>query len=249
MISIKTDKEIFIMREGGKIQAEILKKVSESVKPGILTKDLNDIAKKLILSHNVQSAFLGYGGYPANVCVSVNEEVVHCVPSDRIIKGGDIVSIDFGIKYSGFYLDSAVTVIAGKGNAESEKLLQITRDALFEGIKQVKPGAYTGDIGSAIQKYVEKNDFSVIRGLVGHGIGKFLHEEPQIPNFGSKRSGVKLKKGMVLAIEPMVTTGSWEVELIDDGFTYKTKDGSKAAHFEHSVAVMKEGPLILTNFH
>lgn len=247
MISIKTEEEIKIMREGGKILAEILERLSEKIRPGVPTDSIEKLADELLLFYGVKSAFLNFGGYPSSICVSLNDEVVHCLPSERIIKEGDIVSLDFGIVYKGFNLDSATTVIAGKAKSKKdENLLNITKEALGRAIKEAKIGKHIGDISFAVQSFVEKNGFSVIRELVGHGIGKGLHEEPQIPNFGEKGKGPELIEGMVLAIEPMVSAGSWQTVLGEDKFAYKTKDGSLAAHFEHTVAVTKKGPLILT---
>lgn len=235
------------MREGGKILAEILKRLSEKVKPGIPTNAIEKLADELILFYEVKSAFLNFGDYPSSVCVSLNDEIVHCVPSERIIKEGDMVSLDFGIVHNGFNLDSAVTVIAGQAKGKKDKkLLSVTREALNRAIKEIKIGKHIGDIGYAVQSFVEENGFSVIRELVGHGIGKELHEEPQIPNFGRKGDGPELVVGMVLAIEPMVSAGAWQTVLGEDKFAYKTKDGSLAAHFEHTVAVTEKGPLILT---
>lgn len=261
MIYLKSQQEIEIMAGGGRILAEIIKKLSDAVKPGITTKDIDKLAGELILfyakqeSGTVEPAFLGYGGYPANICTSVNDEVVHCVPSGLELKEGKIISLDVGIKYNGFYLDSAATLpVLGrmdyeawsKRNPELHKLLEVTKEALNAGIKQAKIGNHIGDISQAVQSVVERNRFSVIRELVGHGIGRNLHEEPQVPNFGSAGEGVKLQEGMVIAIEPMVSIGDWRLVKGADGFTYKTKDGSYAAHFEHTIAITAEGPLILT---
>ncbi|OGN03881.1 MAG: type I methionyl aminopeptidase [Candidatus Yanofskybacteria bacterium RIFCSPHIGHO2_01_FULL_44_17] len=261
MIHLKTPQEIKTMAEGGKILAEIIKKLSEAVKPGITTQELNKLAGELILFYSekeggkVKTAFLGYGDYPAHVCTSVNDEVVHCVPSGRELKEGDLISLDMGIRYKDFYLDSAVTVpvlgessydMWSKLNPKLHRLLEVTKESLGAGIKQAKIGNRIGDISCAVQSVVENNRFGVIRELVGHGIGRNLHEEPQVPNFGVVGEGVKLEEGMVIAIEPMVALGDWRLAKGADGFTYKTKDGSYAAHFEHTVAVTKAGPLILT---
>ncbi len=243
------------MAEGGRILAEILRKLSEAVKPGVTTQDLDRLARELLLFYKVEPAFLGYGGFPAVLCTSINNEVVHGVPSQRILKEGEIISLDMGLVYQGFNLDSAVTVpVLGhhsygewaKSNQKLSKLLQVTKEALNAGINQVRIGNKIGKIGHAIQAVIESNGFGVVRELVGHGIGRNLHEEPQVPNFGSEKEGVKLEEGMVIAIEPMVTTGDWRVVLGKDKFTYRTKDGSSAAHFEHTVAVTKDGPLVLT---
>lgn len=257
MIHIKTEEEIKIMKEGGKILAEILEKVRREAKPGITTEDLDKLAYELILFYaknfpkaGIKPAFLGYqpygndDAYPASLCTSVNEEVVHCVPSDRMLKEGDILSLDFGIVYKDFNVDMAVTVNVGKISQQAKELIGITRKALEKGINQVKPQNTLGDIGYAIQKFVESKGLNVVRDLVGHGIGKELHEEPQVPNYGQRFSGVVLEPGMVIAIEPMVTNGSYEV--IQDGFSWKTKDGSLSVHFEHTVAVTKNGNVVLT---
>lgn len=261
MIHIKSQQEIDVMQKGGRILAEILKKLTDAVKPGITTKNIDKLASELILFYakenegQIKTAFLGYGGYPANVCTSVNDEVVHCVPSERRLQEGEIISIDMGIKYQGFYLDSAVTIpVLGemlyenwaKLNPKLHKLLEVTKESLNSGIKQAKAGNHIGDIGHAVQSVVERNKFGVIRELVGHGVGRDLHEEPQVPNFGSPGDSIKLQEGMVIAIEPMVSTGDWRLIKGADGFTYKTKDGSYAAHFEHTVAVTKDGPVVLT---
>lgn len=245
------------MREGGKILAEIFKKLKKEIKPGITTKDLDKLAEELILFYSeknpeagIKAAFLGYKShgdkesYPATLCISINEEVVHCAPSGRILKEGDILSIDSGILYKGLNVDSAITVGVGKVSKTAKKLIEVTKKALDKGIKQVKPNRTLGDVGYAIQKFVESEGFNVIRDLVGHGIGKELHEEPQVPNFGRAGQGIALKQGMVIAMEPMVTAGSHEV--IQDGLAWKTKDSSLSAHFEHTVAVTERGNTILT---
>ncbi len=253
MISIKTELEIAIMREGGKILAEILNKLTEAVKPGIPTKDLDKLARELFRFYNVKPAFLNYNGFPASVCVSLNDEVVHGVPSGRELREGDVVSLDLGLIHNGFFADMAVTVpVLGtmtrdewaKANPELNKLIETARAALNAGIKQAKAGNRMGKISNAIQSVVEKEGFGVIREMVGHGVGRKLHEEPQVPNYGQSDEGPVLEEGMVLAIEPMISAGDWH--LIQDGLTYKTKDGSYAAHFEHTVAITKKGPLVLT---
>lgn len=253
MIYLKSLEEIEIMREGGEILAEIILKVSQAVRPGIPTKDLDKLARELFRFYNVKPAFLNYNGFPASVCVSLNDEVVHGVPSGRVLKEGDILSLDVGIVRKGFFTDSAVTVpvLGGlaheqwtKDNPKLNKLIETTKTALNAGIKQAKIGNRLGEISNAIQGVVEKEGFGVIREMVGHGIGRHLHEEPQIPNYGQPDDGPVLEEGMVLAIEPMVSAGDWH--LIQDDLTYKTKDGSYAAHFEHTVAITRKGPLVLT---
>jgi len=254
MINLKTPKEIETMEEGGKHLACLVDLLASSIKVGMSTSDLEKISRNFIIdlknqnkSHDISASFLGYDGYPASICVSINEEVVHGIPSKKIIEDGDVVSIDAGLMWDGFHTDSAVTVIAGKSkDGKITKLLNVTKEALSIGIKTAKIGNYIGDIGFAIQSYVEKNGFSVIRDLVGHGVGKKLHEPPQVPNFGISGTGEELEEGMVLAIEPMVSTGDWKIKLAKDNFTYITKDGSISAHFEHSVAITKNGPKILT---
>lgn len=255
MVHLKSPQEIEIMREGGKILAEILKKLSEAIKPGITTKDLDKLARELVLFYKVKPAFLGYGGYPAAVCTSVNDEVVHCVPSERELKKGEIINLDMGIVYQEFNTDAAIAVpVLGKldygewakSNPKLHKLIEVTKEALNVGIKQAKVGNRIGKISHAIQTVVEKNGFNVVRDLVGHGIGRELHEEPQVPNFGLADSGPKLEAGIVIAIEPMVVAGDWRLVKGKDGFSYNTADGSPAAHFEHTVAITKDGPQILT---
>lgn len=264
MIQIKSPQEIEIMREGGKILAEILRKLSEAVRSGITTKDLDKLARRLTDEAGVKPAFLDYGGYPAVVCTSINEEVVHCVPSERRLKEGEIISLDMGIIYQGFYTDAALTVPVlnqlleiespkvdsykewAEANPKLHKLIEVTKEALNVGIKQAKVGNRVGKIGHAIQTIVEKNDFNVVRDLVGHGIGRKLHEEPQVPNYGPPDAGLRLKAGMVIAVEPMVVAGNPRLVKGEDGFSYNTADGFPAAHFEHTVAITERGPQILT---
>lgn len=259
MAYVKTENEIQAMRHGGKILAEIIKKLSSAVAPGVATKDLDKLSRELVFSYppagGVKPAFLGYGGFPATVCISVNDEVVHGVPSARVLKQDDIVGIDMGIIYHGLNVDSAVTVpVLGtktyqewaKENPELDKLLRVTREALGIGIKQARAGRRVGEIGHAVQEFVEKNGFSVVRDLVGHGIGKRLHEEPAVPNYGNPTDGPKLAEGVTIAIEPMVNIGDWHVKTGHDGFTYQTTDGSYSAHFEHTILVTRKNPEILT---
>lgn len=251
MINIKTEKEIEIMKEGGRILAEILKKLSEAVRPGITTNNLEKLARELVLSCGVEPSFLGFENYPAVLCTSVNEEIVHGVPSERILKDGDLLKLDMGILHKGFHTDSALTVLViHKPTSQvgyPQKLIDITREALEIGITQAKPGNTTGDIGAAIQEFVCKNGFEVVHDLVGHGIGKELHEWPQVPNFGKRGQGDKLEPGMVIAIEPMVVTGKKHTKIGKDGFSYITADKGLAAHFEHTIAVTEDGPLVLTS--
>ncbi len=244
MIHIKSQHEIDLMLAGGKILSEILRKLSEAVKVGMTTNDLDLLARQLVLDYGVESSFLGYNGFPAALCISINDEVVHGIPSSRVIEDGDLVSVDMGVLYKGFHTDSAVTVIAGKGDAKKHKLINITREALRIGVQKALPGNTTGDIGAAIQEYVEAQGFNVPRELVGHGVGKKLHEAPEVPNYGNPGEGTKLESGMVIAIEPMVVVGDWRVK--EKGHVFCTKDGSLAAHFEHTVAVTEGEPIILT---
>lgn len=240
------------MAHAGSILAKVLREVKNRVKIGIATRELDEIAHKLVLSYGGEPAFFQYAPpgfarkFPASLCVSVNEEVVHGIPSERVLRDGDIVGLDFGVRYKEFHADGAITVPVGKTSEETQKLLRITQEALSRGIAQARIGNTVGDIGFAIQSWVEQNGFSVIRDLVGHGIGRELHEAPQVPNFGKAGTGVKLAEGMVIAIEPMVAAGNWKIELAPDGWAYRTADGSLSAHFEHTVAITKKGPKILT---
>ncbi|MBI2068953.1 MAG: type I methionyl aminopeptidase [Candidatus Yanofskybacteria bacterium] len=248
MLKLKTKEDIKIMKEGGEILAKILRKLAEEVKPGITTNYLEKLARELVLSYGVEPSFLGFENYPAVLCTSVNEEIVHGLPSERILGSGDILKLDMGVYHNGFHTDSAVTVIVGNDNdPEKKELLRVTREALEIGIRQAKPGNTTGDIGAAIQEYVRKNGFEVIHDLVGHGIGEELHEWPQVPNFGKRGGGDELKPGMVIAIEPMVVTGKKRTKMGKDGFSFITADKGLAAHFEHTVAITEKGPLIFTN--
>jgi len=246
MIRIYNEKEIEILRQSGRILAEIMEGLKKEVKPGATTKYLNKVAKDLVLSCGGEPSFLGFQGYPAVLCTSLNEEIVHVVPSDRVLKNGDILSLDLGIIYKNYCSDMAITIPVGKISKEGKKIIKITKEALKIGIKQAKAGNHLGDIGWAIQNYAEKNGFNVIRELVGHGVGKKVHEEPQIPNYGERGVGSELVEGMVLAIEPMLCVGDWHIEKCDDGFGYRTKDKSLSCHFEHTIAITKNGPIILT---
>ncbi len=250
MISLKSAREIEIMRRTNVIVAEILEELRKKVAPGVTTASLDALAEELIYKKKAQPAFKGYtmAGrvFPCVLCTSINEEIVHGIPSDRALAEGDIIGLDFGVIYEGFYGDSAVTVGVGKIGEEAHRLMQVTEEALYKGIEQLHEGKRLGDLSSVIQKTVEDAGFSVVRSFVGHGIGKKLHEEPPVPNYGEPDRGLRLKEGMVLAIEPMVNAGGCEVEMKEDGWTAVTKDGSLAAHFEHSVAVTKNGPYILS---
>ncbi len=226
--------------------AGVLEKISRLAKPGVATMELDRAAEALILKHGAKPSFKGYHGFPHSACISVNDEVVHCFPSGRILKEGDVVCLDLGVFYKGYHTDMAKTVIAGKGTWRARRLVSVTERSLDVGIKKVKIGNTLGDIGHAVQKYVESRGFSVVRDLCGHGIGKEIHEEPHIPNFGEKHSGEKLSEGMVICIEPMVTAGDWHLKKAGDGYGFATKDGSLSAHFEHTIAVTKHGPKVLT---
>lgn len=246
-ILLKNKEDIEIMKAGGKILAKILKDMEKELKEGITTYDLARIAEKLMKDYDVKPAFKGYRGYPEVICVSVNEEVVHGIPSkNKYIKSGDIVSIDIGIEYKGFFLDAAKTYPIGEVSPLGLRLIQVTEEALWRGIAKAQVGNRLSDISWAVQEYVEKNGFNVIRDFVGHGIGRSLHEPPNVLNYGPPGIGPVLKEGLVIAIEPMVVTGSYEVKILENGWTAVTKDGGLAAHFEHTVAITPNGPLVLT---
>ena len=234
------------MRVANALVAEVLAELAAMVAPGVTTRDLDAAAEKLVREGGAEPAFKGYRGYPNTLCASVNEQVVHGIPSARPLVEGDIISLDMGVKLNGFYGDSAVTVAVGTVSEEAARLLRVTRDALEKGIAQVRLGGRVSDIGHAIQEHVEAHGFSVVREFVGHGIGAALHEEPQIANYGEPGRGPRLAEGMTLAIEPMVNVGRPAVRVLADGWTAVTKDGSLSAHFEHTVAVTKTGPLVLT---
>ena len=247
MVNIKTEKEIQIMREGGKILGEILNKLADAVKPGITTNDLEKLAHELVLSYGVESSFFGFDGYPAYLCTSINDEIVHGLPSERVLEEGDLIKIDMGVLYKGFHTDSATTVLVGnKGDSVKRSLIQTTKESLEIGISKARVGNTLGDIGSAIQKHIEDKGFNVVRDLVGHGIGRELHESPQVLNYGKVGTGEKLIAGMVIAIEPMVVTGKWGIKNGKDGYVFVTKDGGLAAHFEHTIAITDSGPLVIT---
>lgn len=245
-IILKSPQEIEKMRRSNQIVAEILAEVKTSARPGVTTRELDELAEALLAKLKAHSAFKGYNGYPAALCTSVNEEVVHGIPSNRVLKEGDILSLDFGAIYDGFYGDAAITLPIGSISTEAEQLLRVTEEALYLAIDQARPENRLMDISAAIQRHVESHGFSVVRDFVGHGIGKHLHEKPQVPNFGIPGRGVRLKPGMTLAIEPMINAGGCEVMIREDGWTAVTKDRSLSAHFEHSVAVTENGPAILS---
>jgi methionyl aminopeptidase len=247
MISLKSIQELNLMRKAGGITAQILEEMVEMAKPGISTGELDQYAERRIKELGAKPAFKGYHGFPASVCISLNDEVVHGIPSPkRVLKDGDIVSLDFGVIYQGWFGDSARTVAVGNVKPEVQKLVDTTRESLYKGIEQCREGNRVFDIGHAVQNYVEGFGFSVVREFVGHGIGRALHEDPQVPNYGPKGKGLQLKVGMVLAIEPMINAGSHEVKVLSDGWTAVTVDRSLSAHFEHTVAITPKGPEILT---
>jgi methionyl aminopeptidase len=245
-IILKSSQEIEKMRRSNRIVAEILQELKTVVRPGVKTRELNELAETLLDKRRARSAFKGYNGYPAVVCTSVNEEVIHGIPSDRVLKEGDIVSLDFGAVWEDYYGDAAITVPVGAVSDEAQRLLRVTEEALYKGIEQARPGNHVGDISAAVQRHVESRGFSAVRDFVGHGIGRFMHERPQVPNFGLPGRGVRLKPGMTLAIEPMINAGGCEVFVLEDGWTAVTRDRSLSAHFEHSVAVTENGPMILS---
>ena len=246
MTQIKSEEEIKIIAAGGRILANVLSQIEKMVKPGITTIELDRAAEALILKHGAKPAFKGYDGFPYSLCASVNEEIVHGFPSERILKEGDIIGLDLGVFYKGYNSDMAVTVAVGEVSFEAKRLIIVTKKALKRGIKKVRPGNTIGDIGNTIQRYVEDQGLSVVRDLCGHGIGKDVHEDPKIPNFGVRHKGEILKEGMVICLEPMVTMGDWRLKKAKDGYGYATKDGSLAAHFEHTIAVTKKGARVLT---
>jgi len=246
VIVCKSPGEIERMRVANALVADVLAELAAIVAPGVTTRDLDAVAERLVREGGAEPAFKGYRGYPATLCASVNEQVVHGIPAARQLVEGDIVSLDMGVKLNGFYGDSAVTVPVGRIGSDTERLLLVTQEALQRGIAQVRVGGRISDIGHAIQQHVESSGFSVVREFVGHGIGASLHEEPQIANYGEPGRGPRMAEGMVLAIEPMVNMGRPAVKVLADGWTAVTRDGSLSAHFEHTVAVTKQGPLVLT---
>ena len=248
MIELKSAREIGLMRRAGHILSEVVERLRASVKPGLSTLEIDADVEDFIRAKGARPAFKGYRGFPATVCISINEEVVHGIPSaERHVKEGDIVGLDLGCIVEAYYADCAFTVAVGEVAPRVQQLLDVTRESLEAGIAECRPGRRLSDVSHAIQTHVERHGFSVVRAFVGHGIGRALHEEPQVPNFGDPGRGPQLRPGMVLALEPMVTMGSWEVRILDDGWTAVTKDGSLAAHFEHTIAVTEAGPEVLTS--
>lgn len=249
MIVLKSQDEIDKMAVACRIVAEVLMKIRECIVPGMTTKELDQIAESYILSQKATPAFKGYKGYPATLCTSLNDQVVHGIPGPALLRDGDIISIDVGVYHGGFYGDAAITLPVGQISKEAGKLLATTEEALYQGIEKAIVGNRLSDISYAVQKHAEAAGFSVVKQFVGHGIGRGLHEDPQIPNFGKPGEGPLLREGMTLAIEPMINAGTWKVDVLNDGWTAVTRDGRLSAHFEHTVAVTKNGPLILTNFY
>jgi len=246
MIIRKSEREIEIMRKAGSIVAQTHALLAEKVTPGITTGELDKIAEEFILSKGGKPAFKGYQGFPSTLCVAVNEEVVHGFPGNRVLEEGDIIGMDLGVLIDGFYGDSAYTLAVGEISDQAQNLLKVTEESLHQGIEQALEGNRLSDISHAVQKYVEARGYSVVRRFVGHGVGRSLHEDPQIPNFGPAGRGPRLKEGMVLAIEPMINVGTHKVKILDDGWTVITADKELSAHFEHTVAITKDGPRILT---
>jgi len=246
VILIKSAEEIARMVRACRITAEVLESLREAVSPGMTTGEIEKMAEGLIIQKGGKPAFKGYRGYPASICTSVNDQVVHGIPSQRKLNEGDILSIDLGVYWQGYYGDAAITVPIGEVDEEAKKLIRVTEEALAMGIDKAREGNRVSDISHAVQGHVEANGFSVVRALVGHGVGKLLHEEPQVPNFGPPGKGPRLAKGMTLAIEPMVNAGGWQVKFLEDGWTCVTADGSLSAHSEHTVLITGEAPVILT---
>ncbi len=246
MITIKSTKQIEYMRHAGSIVFETHKRLEEAIKPGVTTKELDIIAEKYILSQGATPSFKGYNGFPANICTSVNEQVVHGIPSLKALKDGDIISIDIGVNYKGYHGDAARTHPVGTISEQAKKLITITRESFYEGMRYAREGNRLSDISAAIQQYVEKQRYSVVRDLVGHGIGSQMHEEPQIPNYGKAGRGPRLRAGMTLAIEPMINMGKYQVKVLPDEWTVVTTDGSLSAHYENTIAITHNEPALLT---
>lgn len=246
-VSIKSEREIELMREAGKLLAKTHEELEKVIRPGISTWEIDRVGEEIIRSYGCIPSFLNYNGYPASICVSVNDEVVHGIPSkERIIKEGDIVSLDAGVIYKGYHSDAARTHAVGEISSEARQLIEVTKQSFFEGIKYAKEGCHLHEISKAIGNYAESFGYGVVRDLVGHGIGTHLHEDPQIPNFAQRRRGLKLQAGMTLAIEPMINRGTWRVEWLDDDWTVVSKDGSLSAHYENTVLITKGEPEILS---
>lgn len=246
MVVLKTTKELQLMSEACKLSAQALKIGGAAVEPGITTREIDHIIKKFITSQGATPSFLNYGGFPASACISINDVVIHGIPSSRKIAEGDIVSIDVGAHYNGYHGDNAATFAAGKVSDEAAKLMEATENSLYLAIKAAQPGARIGDIGNTVQTYIESLGFAVVRKFVGHGVGSKLHEDPEVPNYGTAGHGIRLLPGMTIAIEPMVNIVGEDVKVLADGWTTVTKSGSLAAHFEHTIAITENGPVIMT---
>ena len=246
MVTLKSAREIETMRRSGKITAKVLTDLMKAVRPGVTTKYLDEMAERGIRELGGVPTFMGYHDYPASICASVNDEVVHGIPGDYLLKEGDLLSIDIGTTFEGYVSDSAVTVAVGTISQAAQQLLDVTQECLMVGIAQMERGNRLGDIGAAVANHAESHGYGVVRELVGHGVGTAMHEEPQVPNYGKAGTGIELRSGLVLAIEPMITQGDYKVEILKDGWTVVTADGKLAAHFEHTIAVTDEGPKILT---
>jgi methionyl aminopeptidase len=246
MVALKSPREIEVMRRSGKITSKVLTDLMKAARPGMTTLELDEMAENGIRGLGGVPTFKGYHGYPGSICASVNDEVVHGIPGPRVLQEGDLLSIDIGTTLDGYVSDTAVTVGIGAISAEAQSLLDVTQECLMVGIAQMQRGNRLGDIGAAVQTHAEKNGYGVVRELVGHGVGRAMHEEPQVPNYGKAGSGLELRTGLVLAIEPMITQGDYKVNILKDGWTVVTADGKLAAHFEHTIAVTDDGPKILT---
>lgn len=246
MIVLKNQRELAVMQEACKISAQALKVGGEAIKAGMTTKELDRIIHRFILEQGATPSFLGYGGFPASACISINNEVIHGIPSDRVIKEGDVVSIDVGACKNGYHGDNAATFAVGTISEEAQKLLDATKQSLYEAIKAAQPGARLGDIGSTVQTYCESRGYGVVRKFVGHGVGEHLHESPDVPNYGTKGRGIRLMPGMTIAIEPMINLSGAGVKTLENGWTVVTASGTVSAHFEHTIAITDNGPVILT---
>ena len=245
-VILKSSQEIDLMRTAGKILAEVLLRLREEVRPGVTTADLDAVAAKEMKRHHVEPSFLGYHGYPARLCASVNDEIVHGIPGPKVLNEGDIIGLDCGVIYKGFQADSAVTVPVGQITDDTQRLIDVTRTSLEAGIAAARNGARIGDISAAIQAVIEAAEFAIVREYVGHGIGRKLHEEPQVPNFGVAGRGLLLRKGMALALEPMVNAGTWQTRVAPDHWTVLTVDGGLSAHFEHTISITDDEPEVMT---
>lgn len=246
MVTIKSEREIQLMKHAGQILGNTLKLLEESVKPGITTAELDKIAYEYIKSNDSIPSFKGYNGFPASICASVNNEVVHGIPDNRVLREGDIIGIDAGVCYGGYHADAARTFGVGEISPAAKKLIEVTKESFFKGIEKAKHGARIGDISAAVQTFVEGNGYSVVRDLIGHGIGSSLHEEPDVPNYGTAGRGMRLIKGMTIAVEPMVNVGGYEIRLLKNGWTYVTKDNTLSAHYENTIVITDSGCDVIT---